>query len=235
MAYTVYVLTCKANGKKYVGMTSREPKKRWLNGKGYGNNKYISEDILKYGWESFEKQIVSEGMREEEAALLERKLIKEYGSANEKRGYNRTLGGETLGGSYWIEETNNLRSISKMGEKNPNYGKPGTMLGKKMKPESVAKMVEKRKELLKDQKELERFRNNLAESRKKIQWTPEKRERQKEAARKAMSKKCICITTGEMFRSATEAAKKIGTTVGCVARACRGERPTVLGLEFKYI
>ena len=175
-------------------MTSREPKKRWMNGLGYHEQR-IYPDIKKYGWDSFDKEIVRTSLNEKEAAELERELIKEYDSANEKHGYNRTIGGEALGGSYWIEETNKLRSISKIGEKNPNYGKPGTMLGKKMKPESVAKMVEKRKELLKDQKELERFRNNLAESRKKIQWTPEKRERQKEAARKAMSKKCICITT----------------------------------------
>lgn len=234
MAYTVYVLTCKANGKKYVGMTSREPEKRWVNGFGYYEQR-IYPDIKKYGWDAFEKEIAQTGMEQKEAAELERKLIKEYDSANEKHGYNRTIGGETLGGSYWIEETNKLRSISKMGEKNPNYGKPGTMKDRKMSEEARKKISAIRKDIMKDPVVRAKFLKAAEEARARAVWTPEKREHQKEAVRKRLSKKCLCVTTGEVFNSATEAAKKVGTTTSCVARVCRGERKNVLGLAFQYV
>lgn len=234
MAYTVYVLTCKANGKKYVGMTSRRPEIRWNNGKGY-SHQAIYPDILKYGWDSFDKEIIAKGLGEQEAALLERELIDKHDTISEKHGYNKSMGGEIIEGFHFTEERKKKLALSKMGERNPNYGKPGTMAGKKHSAEARKKIVEARKEQMRDPIIRERLKNGAAKARAKIEWTPEKRERQKAAARRALSKKCLCVTTGEMFRSATEAAKKIGTTVGCVARACRGERPTVLGLEFKYI
>ena len=49
--YCVYVHTNKFNGKKYVGITSMNPKDRWKNGNGYSNNSYFTNAIRKYGWE----------------------------------------------------------------------------------------------------------------------------------------------------------------------------------------
>ena len=50
--YTVYKHTS-PNGKVYIGITCKPTKARWKNGKGYKNNDYFYNAILKYGWENF--------------------------------------------------------------------------------------------------------------------------------------------------------------------------------------
>lgn len=44
-----------------------------------------------------------------------------------------------------------------------------------------------------------------------------------------------CIETGERFRSASFAAKKLGLSQGHISSCCRGERHTTGGYHFKYI
>lgn len=94
MAYTVYVHTNKRNGKKYVGITSKEPKQRWDSGYGYYLNKPFYHAIKKYGWnDGFTHDIIADGLTAECAAELERELIAHYDSNNPQHGYNRTGGG----------------------------------------------------------------------------------------------------------------------------------------------
>ncbi len=47
-------------------------------------------------------------------------------------------------------------------------------------------------------------------------------------------KKVICIETGEIFKSANEAAKIIGCSQGNLSTVCRGEKQTVFGLHYSY-
>ena len=44
--------------KVYIGITSRKPKKRWVNGEGYSNNDYFTKAIKKYGWDNFKHEIL---------------------------------------------------------------------------------------------------------------------------------------------------------------------------------
>lgn len=46
--YTVYMHVNKANGKTYIGITSKKPEKRWNNGNGYKQNKYFDNAIKKH-------------------------------------------------------------------------------------------------------------------------------------------------------------------------------------------
>lgn len=50
--YCVYVHTNLTNGKRYVGITKRNPNDRWDNGNGYKSNQRFAEDIAKVrmGW-----------------------------------------------------------------------------------------------------------------------------------------------------------------------------------------
>ena len=91
------------NGKRYIGITSKNPKDRWENGNGYHqkNQPVMYNAIRKYGWENIKHNILFDNLTEEEAKEKERELIQEYNTfiyAENSMGYNMTLGGEgTLG------------------------------------------------------------------------------------------------------------------------------------------
>lgn len=86
------------NGKVYVGMTTKTPKERWRNGKGYKTLRF-GRAIQKYGWDGFEHVIIADGLTREEACLLEKILIAEKDATNPQFGYNEAIGGES-GGMY---------------------------------------------------------------------------------------------------------------------------------------
>ena len=128
------------SGKVYIGITSMKPEERWHGGYGYKNNKYFYRAIKKYGWENFTHEILFEELTREEACQKEVELIALYDSTNPNKGYNRSIGGDGPAGIIFSEETRAKISESKLGVKNPMYGKPM--------PESTRrKLSEKHKEL----------------------------------------------------------------------------------------
>lgn len=96
--YTVYMHTNKINGKKYIGITGREPKVRWgINGNGYWGNPHFSNSIKKYGWDNFEHTILYTNLSKEEAETKEIELIALYDTTDMTKGYNRHMGGGSNG------------------------------------------------------------------------------------------------------------------------------------------
>lgn len=91
--YTVYVHKTPDN-KYYVGLTSLEPKARFLNGKGYNGNKRFCEAIQTHGWENIEHMIIASDLQKDKASKLERELIIKYKSNSPEHGFNKTEGGE---------------------------------------------------------------------------------------------------------------------------------------------
>lgn len=92
--FTVYMHVNKYNGKRYVGITSMEPTRRWCNGKGYYKNKHFADAINKYGWGGFDHLILFSGLDKETACIMEQWLIAEYKTTEKAYGYNLTTGGE---------------------------------------------------------------------------------------------------------------------------------------------
>ena len=92
--YTIYVHENKINHKRYVGMTSINPKVRWQNGNNYRNCPYIQRAINKYGWDGFWHQIILTNLNYWDARVLEQMFIKALKTRNNKFGYNATDGGE---------------------------------------------------------------------------------------------------------------------------------------------
>ena len=94
MSYWVYIHTCKANGKKYVGCTTRvKPELRWREGNGYQYNKYFYSAIQKYGWSNFEHE-AWELTCKSEMYYAEKYLIAYYHTTESEFGYNHSSGGE---------------------------------------------------------------------------------------------------------------------------------------------
>lgn len=76
------------NNKVYIGMTG-DIIKRWNNGLGYQNNEEMFNDILNYGWNNIEHNIIAENLTYPEALKIESDKIKEYKSCDKKYGYNK--------------------------------------------------------------------------------------------------------------------------------------------------
>lgn len=93
--WTVYKHTS-PNGKVYIGITSKNPEKRWNNGTGYKTNTYFWNAIQKYGWDNFKHEIIATDLPSEAAYELEIKLIAEHDSTNPTKGYNHSTGGEVI-------------------------------------------------------------------------------------------------------------------------------------------
>lgn len=131
MEYKVYMHIL-PNGKKYVGITSKQnAEERWRNGTAYNN--YFKKAIKKYGWDNIQHIILYENLTEEEAKQIEINLIKKYDLTNKNNGYNLSTGGESSKGykhtKEQIEKQLNNRKpiqyteeiIEKMREKAHNY------------------------------------------------------------------------------------------------------------------
>lgn len=124
MAYSVYCHTNKINGKRYIGITKRQPEKRWANGYGYSNNRHFFAAIQKYGWDSFSHEVWFTDLSYEDACLAERELIAKYDSTNQEKGYNVDLGGTGLGTAS--EEHKKAISEARKGRPHPHKGRPLT-------------------------------------------------------------------------------------------------------------
>lgn len=90
--FSVYVITCTANGKKYVGMTSQVVRKRISNGKKYAGR--LGRAIIKHGWQAFTYEVVCDGLSIDDAKSLETALIEQLETKDPNKGYNTTKGGE---------------------------------------------------------------------------------------------------------------------------------------------
>ena len=122
--YSVYIHKNKINNKVYVGITKQNPKERWRNGEGYKQSPRFYNAIKKYNWDNFDHIILYSNLTQEEAMEKEKELIKEYNSNDENYGYNLTSGGEKH--YIFTEEVKEKLRQQKIGENNPQYGKPRT-------------------------------------------------------------------------------------------------------------
>lgn len=114
--FYVYIHIC-PNGKKYVGLTTIDPKKRWRRGNGYKSNKHFYFAIQKYGWDNIEHQVIEIDTMSE-MYYLEKYLISYYQTNKNEFGYNNSIGGEGgTTGYHYSEEIKHKISESKKGKK----------------------------------------------------------------------------------------------------------------------
>ena len=93
-SFCVYMHINKANGKRYIGITSVNPLDRWQGGCGYYKNKHFNDAIKKYGWNNFDHLILYSELSKEEACEIEQYLIAKYKTQDKRYGYNIASGGQ---------------------------------------------------------------------------------------------------------------------------------------------
>ena len=123
--YCVYKHTNTINNKCYIGITSQQPNKRWLNGYGYSKAQpKFYNAIQKYGWEKFTHEILFENLTLEEANNKEIELIAFYNSC--EAGYNTSTGGNGNPGHVVTPEMRKQMSLAHIGQVSWTKCKPLT-------------------------------------------------------------------------------------------------------------
>jgi group I intron endonuclease len=163
--YAVYLITCAASGKRYVGLTKTGAQKRL---RTHIYNAYANQGgalyaaIRKYGCDAFSVEVLRDGLTQEQAEAAEIELIASHGT-HAPGGYNITLGGEGAFGVVMSAETRSRMSEAhKLRQADPELrartsaaltGKPKTAehnakvsaanIGKTVSPEARAKISAK--------------------------------------------------------------------------------------------
>ena len=119
MAYTVYMHTT-PSGKRYVGVTKKEPNRRWESGSGY-KTQMFGRAVNKYGWDNIHHEILLTGLTKEEAEEREQFFIALFRTRNRCFGYNCESGGNL--GKELSEDTRRKLSVAASGERHPFWGK----------------------------------------------------------------------------------------------------------------
>lgn len=114
--YCVYRHTT-PNGKVYIGITCKNPIRRWNGGTGYRGNEHFFNAIMKYGWDNIVHEILYSDLSKQDACEKEIELIRFHQSNNRLYGYNHSTGGEHPStGVVLTEETRKKMSESQKGK-----------------------------------------------------------------------------------------------------------------------
>ena len=226
--YTVYMHTTPSN-KVYIGITEQKPEQRWRNGNGYKNNEHFYRAILKYGWDNIKHEIICQApMSAAQAGAIEKSFIHLYDSTNPDKGYNHSIGGE--GGALGVHQSAETRKKISESQK----GRTPAMKGKHLSQETRKKLSELRKGANNPHygkhPSAETLRKMSEASKRSYLNNPERLLKYSEANKKAV----ICVETGILYSSVTEAAKSIGVTRTAISFVVRGINKTAGGYHWKY-
>lgn len=258
--WSLYIHTNKINGKQYVGITSREPSKRWNNGKAYINdNTYFGNAIQKYGWDNFEHAIIfNQCLTEQEAKEKEKEYIHKLNTKS-PNGYNLTLGGE--GKTGWIpsQSTREIWSKQRKGNKSTlgyhHTEETKKTLSVKHKKENLPSEAIQRyreKAILRWKnpeyriKQIEKVKEGISKSDKI--YGRKMSEKQKRILADARTEKCSgsnnnkaikvwCIELNKKFDTIKEAGEFLGakqTTYKKIGDCCSGLRNTCIGYHWMF-
>ena len=237
--YSVYCHTNTINGKQYVGITKRVPKRRWgYNGARY-NDQPFGRAIEKYGWDNFTHEILTTGLTKAQAEEEEQRLIKELNTLV-PNGYNLTTGGN-LGTEVSLETREKLRA-SRLGKKASQSTREKISAihkGKIVSDETRRKLSEARKGL----KESEEWKRKISDGLRGRTWSESQREKNKnrvypKGSEVKTSRKVAKYTKDgvfvEIYGSIREAQNSIGNNHH-ISECCMGKVGSAGGYIWKYV
>lgn len=226
--YTVYMHIF-PNNKVYIGITCRNPKYRWNNGKNYKTNEVMCRAIKKYGWENVKHEILYENLTKEEAEQKEIELIAKCNSTDKNYGYNIENGGKCVG--RVSEETkikiskNNARYWK--GKKLPKETREKmslSMKNRKIKRESIFKALETKRK---------KYPNGII-----ISFEERKRRSDKMKNNKISAKGIIQLDREGNFIKEwfciSDASRELKINNGSIVSCAKGRRKSAGGYIWKY-
>ena len=231
--YCLYCHTNKINGKKYIGITSQKPSRRWRNqGEGYWHSPFFYKAIQKYGWDNFEHEILLEGLSEDEACQAEIEYISKYETTIDKHGYNYSSGGN-------VPSQEQCERMSKQRKGVPLSQEHKDKLKEYWKTHEHPMQGKHRSEETKE-KLRQRTLKQFATSGNPMQG---RKHSEESKLQNAMSQKTrkeveqVDIVTGEViatFPSQASAARSVGTTTTGISYACKGKYQQLCGFVWRY-
>ena len=208
--YTVYILTNKVNNKIYIGTTKRKLSVRFNNGRGYEHQKDFYADIYKYGWDNFEQEIFASNLTESEAFNMEKTLITKFREIDPDMLYNRDAGGKY--GKH-CEDTKEIIRAANVGRVITEEAKE-KIRAARAKQIFSPEVIEKRNAKLKGMKRSPETRKAISECKKK---------------------KILCVETGKVYNSMTDASNDLHISLSCVSQQCKNIIPHAKGYHFEYV
>lgn len=241
--YKVYKYTNQINGKIYIGQTCQTLEARAEGGSGYKGCTHFYRAIQKYGWNSFDVEILKDDLTLDEANYWEEYYISYYDSANDDFGYNIRLGGSNASCNEEARKKISERAKERYKDptKNPMYGKKHSL--KSLKKMSEIKMGENNPMYGKKASEETKRKRAKTMKDKGIkpvhEWTEEERQRAsirfKQIAAEHWSRKICCIEDDLYFDTITSGAEYYGVDVSTLAGHLKGRQHTCRGRHFEYV
>ena len=233
--YKIYKYTNKINGKVYIGQTSKTLEERaQSNGSNYKECRKFYAAIQKYGWESFEAEILIDGLSLEEANNKEEEYIRLYNSTGEN-GYNLALGGNNTEMS--AESKSIISEKAKLRYRDPSQN---PMYGKKHSSESI-QLMSQIKSGTSNPMYGSRWNANQRSAVRHgwtYEWTVERRAKQSSRSKilaNKWSRHVLCVEDNRIFETITDAANEYGVSKGTLSNHLHGRQKTCAGKHFQFI
>ena len=78
-------------------------------------------------------------------------------------------------------------------------------------------------------------KNKISEAHKGKHHTEETKKKIRETCKGKLSKKILCVETGEIFNSLSEASEQLGVNISNISSCCTGKRKTTGKLHWQYV
>lgn len=141
--FEVYLITCRVNGKKYVGKTVYSAKYRAFRHKlALESTMPLHRAIKAHGWDNFDLTVLYQGVDEKEISFVERGAIAAHNTYS-PNGYNVTMGGDGRSGRVVSEETKVRMRAAQRGKivsDKTRQKMSAARIGKRLSRETIEKM-----------------------------------------------------------------------------------------------